>query len=404
MIEPLFLGRQPILDCNHNLVAYELLFRSGHGNSARFENDLAATATVINHSFTEIGSEISLGPYEGYINLSAPLLMNEIIESLPQDKVVFEILETVGIDSTIVERCKALKSMGFRLALDDVADYTENIESVIAMMDIVKIDASLVDTAKLPYLIGKFRQYPVRLLAEKVETEEQFNLYQELGFELFQGYYFARPHIIRGKRLSHSEAVLMKLLLLITEDADIPEIEQTIKESPLLSYNLLKMCNTAARGAHVEITSIRSAITLLGTQSLKRWLQILFYSHTEKGADHPSPLLQLAATRGKTMENLVGVKHDAQFMEKAFMVGIMSLLDTLLSIPLPQILASLALSRDINAALLYHSGELGRLLMLVRSLETREVREIDLTDLPYLTLHDLSLAHAEALSWANNIT
>ena len=404
MNEPLFLGRQPILDCNHNLAGYELLFRSGIGNSARFQDDLMATASVINHSFVEIGLDVSLGPNDGYINLSAPLINSEIIESLPKEKVVFEILESVPIDAEIVERCRELRSMGFRLALDDVSDFTPDIESVIDMVEAVKIDASLVDPERLPALVEKFRQYPVRLIAEKVETEEQFGLYQGYGFDLFQGYYFARPHIIMGKRLSHSEALLMKLLSLITSDADLPEIEQTIKQSPLLSYNLLKLSNAAARGANAEITSVRSALTLLGMQSLKRWLQILFYSHTEKGSSFPSPLLQLAATRGKTMENLVSKKGDRDFSEKAFMVGIMSLLDALLSIPLPEILSSLPLSRDIKAALLGKKGELGRLLALVSSLETGAVREIDLSDLPYLTLRGLSVAHAEALSWASALS
>lgn len=403
MNEPLFLGRQPILDCNHNLVGYELLFRSGQGNSAHFSDDLAATAAVINHSFIEIGCDVILGPYDGYINLGASLIKSEIIESLPREKVVFEILENVTIDADVVDRCTKLKSMGYRLALDDVSDYTEQIASIVRLLDVVKIDASLVLPEKLPQLIRGFRKHPVKLLAEKVETEEQFELYQGLGFELFQGYYFARPHIIKGKRLSHSEAILMKLLSLITNDADIPEIEHTIKESPLLSFNLLKLSNAAARGANAEITSIRSAITLLGMQSLKRWLQILFYSHTGQGAKFPSPLLQLAATRGRTMENLVARKHNAVFMDKAFMVGIMSLLEALLSMPLSEILGSLALSADIKAALLDGSGELGRLLGIVKHLESGSIGEIDLSDLPYLTLRRLSLAHAEALSWTNNL-
>lgn len=403
MNEPLFLGRQPILDHCHTLVGYELLFRSGEGNSARFSDDLAATATVINHSFSEIGCEIALGPYDGYINLSAPLLMSEIIESLPKEKVIFEILESVMIDEKIVDRCRTLKSMGYRLALDDVQDFGHGIESIIDLVDIVKIDASMVDHETLPELIDKFRGHPVRLLAEKVETEEQFDLYQNLGFDLFQGYYFARPHIIRGKKLSHSEAVIIKLLTLAANDAGIPEIEQTAKQSPTLSYHLLKLANSAARGANAEITSIRSALTLLGMQNLKRWLQILLYSQTAKGKAFPSPLLQLAAIRGKTMENLASGKHDSNFSGKAFMVGIVSLMDALLSMPLPEIITSIALSQDIKAALIEKKGELGVLLDLVQNLEKKQVGEFDLSVLPYLTLHNLSIAHAEALSWANSI-
>ena len=403
MNEPLFLGRQPILDQSHNLVGYELLFRSGDGNSARFSDDLVATATVINHVISELGIDVALGPYQGFINLNESLLMSDIIEFLPKDKLVLEILETVTINSSIIERCRQLKTAGFKLAIDDFIAFSEDILPLLDIVDIVKIDMALTDPHQLDEIIARLGKWPVKLIAEKVETEEQFDRCVQLGFNLFQGYYFARPHIISGKRLSHSEITLMKLMGLITGDAELKEIEEALKGNPVLSYNLLKLANSAASGLGREIGSIRAAITLLGRKKLQRWIQILIYSNSGSKAKFPTPLLQMAAMRGKTMENLVARKKEAGFVDMAFMTGSMSLLDALLAIPLPEIISSLVLDRGVKEALLNREGELGKLLSVVENLEMKSLPEIDLSELPYLTLHDLSIAHAEALSWANEL-
>lgn len=404
-IEPLFLGRQPILDCDHNLVGFELLFRSGEGNTAVFSDDLSATATVINYTFNEIGVEATLGPYQGFINLNEPLLMSDIIEFLPEKKIVLEILESVRIDEAIIDRCKFLKNMGFRIALDDVTHFPPALTPIVALANIVKIDLIAVEAEQLDALVDQFKKWPLKLLAEKVENAEQFNRCLELGFELFQGYYFARPHIITGKRLSHSEMALMKLLGLVLDEAETDEIEQELKGNPLLSYNLLKLSNQAATGISRKITSIKSALTILGRRQLQRWIQILLYSHSGNSTNtFNNPLLQLAATRGKTMECLAAKIHDTPFQDKAFMTGIMSLMDTLLSMPIAEIVASLPISQDIKAALLAREGELGKLLNLVEDLERKNPAAIELPDLPYLTFNDLSIAHIEALAWSNSIT
>jgi EAL and modified HD-GYP domain-containing signal transduction protein len=403
MHEPLFLGRQPILDNSHNLVGYELLFRSGDGNSARFSDDFVATATVINHVIGELGIDAALGSYQGFINMNESLLMSDIIEFLPKDKLVLEILESVTINSSIVERCRQLRSAGFKLAIDDFIAFSEDILPLLDIVDIVKIDMALIDPDQLDETIVRLGKWPVKLIAEKVETVEQFDRCVKLGFKLFQGYYFARPHIISGKRLSHSEMALMKLMGLVTGDADLKEIEEALKGNPILSYNLLKLANSAASGLNREISSIRAAITLLGRNKLQRWIQILIYSNSGSNAKFPTPLLQMAAMRGKTMESLAARKREQGFEDKAFMTGSMSLLDALLAIPLPEILSSLALGHDVKDALINREGELGKLLSVVESLELKSPPEIDLSDLPYLTLHDLSVAHAEALSWANEL-
>lgn len=403
--EALFLGRQPILDADQNMVAFELLFRSGEANSAQISDDFTATATVINHAFNEFGIEAALGPYQGYINMSESLLMSDVIELLPRGKVVMEILETVKISKALIERCKLLKAMGFQLALDDFADTSPGVEPLLELVDVVKIDILAVPPSRLPQLVERIRTWDARLLAEKVDSIEQFDFCKALGFDLFQGYYFAKPQVITGKRLSHSELTLMKLLGQVMTDAAESEIEATLKENPLLSLNLMRLTNSVACGANQRATSIRAAIAILGRRQLQRWIQLLLYSSNSDGKGFPSPLLQLAAMRGKLMELLAARKNDREFQESAFMTGIMSLMETLLGMPIAEILASISVSQDVKGALVERSGNLGRLLNLVENLEQGKSEDIEscLSNCTYISLHDISAAQAEALQWSNSL-
>ena len=400
-----FLGRQPILDSELNMFAFELLFRSGDWNSAQISDDFTATATVISHAFNEFGIEAALGPYRGFINVNESLLMSDVIEFLPKEKVVLEILETVKVTKPLVERCRMLKSAGFTLALDDVVEAAEEFVPLLDLVEIVKIDILEVESKRLAKLASSMKKGRIRLLAEKVDSMEQFDHCKSLGFELFQGYYFAKPQIIKGKRLSHSELTLMNLLGLVMSDADEAEIETVLKENPTLSINLLRLTNSVACGVGRRITSLRSAITVLGRRQMQRWIQILLYSGGQADENFPSPLLQLAATRGKIME-ILSSKKDREFQDNAFMTGIMSLMDTLLGMPLPEILASLPVSREVEDALARRSGELGKLLDLVETLEKGCGEDIVacIAEHGGLSLNDLNAAQMEALQWTNDMS
>ncbi len=405
MNEPLFLGCQPILDRDQNMVAFELLFRSGHTNSAQISDDFTATATVINHAFNEFGIEAALGPYLGFINMSESLLMSDVIELLPKGKIVMEILETVKVNRALIERCKLLKAMGFKLALDDFTDYSPEVDPLLELVETVKVDILAVESSRLAELVNTIKGRNVKLLAEKVDSIEQFDFCKELGFDLFQGYYFAKPQVITGKRLSHSELTLMKLLGQVMADAEEHEIEETLKENPLLSLNLMRFTNSVACGAKQKATSIKAAITILGRRQLQRWIQILLYSSNAHGDSFPNPLLQLAAMRGKTMELLAAKKRDRELEDNAFMTGIMSLMDTLLGMPIAEILSSISVNEEVKSALVERAGNLGKLLTLVENLERGNLTDIEscLASCTYISLHDVSLAQAQALQWSNSI-
>lgn len=193
----LFLGRQPIVDRRRNILAYELLYRDAADPCAACVSDeAAATAQVMGQAFDRLGVATVLGPCTGFINIDREMLMSRALERLPRGRVVLELLETMAVDGAVIERCRALKRLGFRLALDDVTSFRECDEPLLGIADIVKVDVLATDSAALDALVRRLKLYPARLLAEKVETRDRARRCLELGFDLFQGYFFGRPVIV----------------------------------------------------------------------------------------------------------------------------------------------------------------------------------------------------------------
>jgi len=401
----IFLGRQPILDRDQRVVAYELLFRSGDTAAAGVIDDMHATASVIHHAFTEMGVQTVLGKQLGFINISADMLLSDLVELLPRTQVVLELLETIVVTEAVIERCRALKQMGFTLALDDFV-FDESYRPLLALADIVKLDLLQHSREALHAAVAQLKQWPVKLLAEKVDSAEQAAYAHGLGFDLFQGYYFARPAVLSAKRADPTQMALTQLLGLVLRDADTQQIEQMFKQHPSLTYNLMRLVNSVAGGVRHSIASVSQAIMVLGRRQLQRWLQLLLFT-LQAGAPYPSPLLLLAATRGKMMELLAErQQRNADFCDEAFMAGILSLIDSLISKPLADILGELGLSARLTAALLQREGEMGTLLQLVESVEQPDLDRTQslLAQSGALSLSDLTTAEIEAMSWANQIT
>ncbi len=406
--EEIFIGRQPILDRQQQLFAYELLFRSGRQkNEANVQDNLGATASVINHAFAELGVEQALGPYKGFINCDESLLLSDMLEILPTDKIVLEVLETVEVTPQIIERCAELKARGFTLALDDFVDYEDKWKPLLDLIEIVKVDLMPLDQTKLAAVTGQLKRWPLTMLAEKVDSREQAEYCLKLGYNLFQGYYFAKPAIIAGKKLGHSQLALMRLLGLVLEDAETHVLEGVFKQEPGLAMNLMRLTNSVATGVRTKITSMRHAITVLGRRQLQRWLQLLLYTNPSGGNNVASPLLQLAATRGRFLELLAGkIKPGARELEDhAFMAGIMSLMPTLMGVPLEEILKGIQISGEMQEALESRSGQLGIMLKLTEALEASDGETCHtLTEqLPGADHLMVNACLTQALSWASNI-
>ncbi|MFZ2302142.1 MAG: EAL domain-containing protein [Gallionella sp.] len=406
MQQQFFLARQPILDRDENLCAFELLFRSeGKSAGADVVSDTHATAQVMLNAFGDMGIANVLGAHKGFINLDAEFLYSDMVELLPRKQVVIELLETIVIDDEIISRCRDLKAMGFCLALDDVLKLGDDIKPLLGLMDVIKLDLTQIAPAELPALVKEFKKYPVKLLAEKVEDREQATACMEMGFDLFQGYYFARPEMLSGKRADPSKVTLLRILTLMLSGAESDKIVNAFKEHPTLSYNLLRMVNSAGNNLAVKISSLSHGLMVLGRRALQRWVQLLLYA--SKDGNVVSPLMQLAATRAKLMELIARQirERDLEYADRAFMVGMLSLLDILMDEPLHDIVGRMSLQEEIEAALLQRSGDLGDLLALCNELESCDTAAVRkrLHSRPTLNADALNGAQLEAMGWANNI-
>ncbi len=403
VVEQLLVGRQPILDRRGQTYAYELLFRNRSHEAAEVEEDVLATSQVLHHVFAELGVEQALGHYRGFLNCDARmLLMPGILDMLPSHVIVLEILETVQPTPAIVARCRALKAAGFMLALDDYAGDHERLAALLPLADVIKVDLTRVPSDRLAVIVSESAHLGARLLAEKVETREQAERCSDLGFDLFQGYYFARPTVLAGRKLGLPQMALLRLLTLLMQDADTPLIDEVFKQQPGLSLNLLRLVNSASLALARPVTSLSQAIVVLGRRHLQRWVQLLLYSEPGQ-RELTNPLLQLAATRGRLMESLARVlwPHDQDLSDQAFMVGMMSLMPALFSTPLTDILSSLPLAPVTRDALLGRTGSLGDLLDRVEGLEARP---LDPSFLPEgVAGETYSACLSQAIGWANHI-
>jgi len=403
------LGRQPILDREQRIVAYELLFRSaGGGNAATVECNFTATAEVVVRAFMELGLTNVLGDYQGYINVDEWFLTSDLVEMLPKDRVVLEILETVEFTPAIVARLRDLRQKGMRLALDDLSSVRADQVPIMDLIEVVKVDLLALDAGGLPVVLDHLQRWPVRLLAEKIDDRQQFERCHRQGFGLFQGYYFAKPTILVGRRVDPARTGVLRLVNLVAGDVEVGQLEQEFKQCPSMAYNLLRLVNSVAFGLPAKIVSLRHAITILGRRQLQRWLQLLLFTQRADGAPSGQPLLALAASRGKLMELMMdriapGNRGQA---DQAFMVGVLSLLDALFGVALSDLLVELNLTDAVRAALLRGEGLLGQMLDIVRAQEQNRFADLDarLAELPQLSLSDFNQAQIQALGWANQLS
>ena len=392
------------MDRQQRLVGYELLFRDGTRNAANVISDVHATASVIETMFAQHGVEQVLGEHFGLINVNEDLLMSDIIELLPAQQIVLEILETVVVNDAIVERCAELKRMGYRLALDDVIALDAGQQRLFPYLDIIKFDMAVIDAERVASIARSLGPRRPALLAEKIDNQAQFEACLKIGMDLFQGYYFARPVTLSGRRPSPSEQQLLRLLGMVIGEASDADILAGLKSSPDLTVSLMRLVNSVASGLPVKIDSIPHALRILGRQKLQRWLQLLLFAHGSVPPGGGAPLTQLAATRGRFME-LLAMELAAEqpaLREKAFMVGLLSLLDVLLQQPLAALLEALHLADDVTQALLHRQGVLGRLLDAVCASEAGPDAVIDWAALN-IDAERFNQCELDALAWAGTL-
>jgi EAL and modified HD-GYP domain-containing signal transduction protein len=399
-----YLARQPIINLRGEIVGYELLFRSTDSQFADIDDYANASASVIFNALSDFGFEKVLGPHKGFFNVNSEILMSDNLELLPARHVVLELLEFIEINSAIIERCRELKSKGFMLALDDNI-FSEIYNPLYEIVDIVKVDVlSMSDTA-VSQMVDMLKPWPVKLLAEKVESERQYRFCLERGFQLFQGYFFARPTLLKQNRLDSDKGALMRLLNQVLSDAEVSEIEQTFKHNPDLTYRLLRLVNSVMIAHREKINSLRQAIMTVGFQHLKRWVLMALFTNSTDGGQ-PSPLLEMATVRGRLMETIVMSYPELitgpDSPELAFLSGLLSLMDAQLGVTMEELVEQLNLRDEIRRALLDREGTIGILISLCECMENDNVGSVsELLAQVGITEDDFLAMQLEVINWTN---
>lgn len=406
-VKEFFIARQPILDRNEHLVGYKLLFRRAQSVQSNGADDWRGALSIIAH-MSELGMENVIGVGRAFFSVDFNVLTHDLVKFLPSQKVVLEIPQMIKITPELVRRVSGMVNAGYTFALDDVITFSDYIKPLLPLVDIVKINTSFMTQADLAIVTNKFKQAGKLLLAEKVDSAEQFLNYMELGFDYYQGYYFARPVILSGKKLEPSQLAIIQLMALLAGDADNAKIEHNLKKEVSLCVSLLKLVNSAAVGATKNIHSLGEALVVLGRLQLQRWLQIQLYVGSRVNSSTSSPLLLLATTRGKLLERVAQQlePENKTTGDTAFTVGILSLLDSLFGQSMKKILEEISLGEDVTEALLYRKGFYGDLLKLAEYVEKPGETSHLLPPLLVrigLRVEELYPLQLEAFEWSNNL-
>jgi len=364
----IYVARQPIFELGRGLYGYELLYRRDISIDHADGDDSHMSAEVIANALLGVGLHNISGGRVAFVNFSRGQLLNRSWELFEPDNVVIELLERVECNDETLSACREMASAGYKIALDDfVVD--ERMRPFVELASIVKIDCLNRPLADLRSVADHLRSSGVRLLAERVETATVRDMCTDLGYELFQGYLFSRPETLTKRDVSASHMAVLQLLnLLQNPDTTDSALEAAFQSDVALCYKLLRIVNAAAVGGR-SITSIPHAVRLVGREMLHRWLAVLLVSSLGARGDVSHELALTAITRARMCELVTAASVERRHADSAFIVGLLSLLDVLLEVPMPTILARLQLSDDVKEALLERHGPLGTPLQLVEAYE-----------------------------------
>ena len=363
-----FIGRQAIFDRRLRVYAYELLYREGDTSHAPSVDGDRATSRLMLNAFTEMGLNRIAGDQRVFLNMTRSLLMDMPEFPFGKERLVLEILEDIEIDDEFVQSISLLAAKGYTLALDDF-EFEEKWLPLIPHIAILKVEVPTLNWASLAQQIEKVHRNGLLLLAEKVETEQEYRQLHELGFDLFQGYYFSRPHVVSGKRLSENQLITLKLLAKLNDPKTTPkELENLIVQDPGLVYKILRYLNSAALAIPRKVDSIQQAIIYLGLQRLRGWASLIAISRVE---DQPEELFTIALVRAHMCAKLAATVKQGE-SEGAFTVGLLSVLDLLMGRPIAKVLERVPISSSVKLALLDHQGVSGQALHCARSFEQED--------------------------------
>lgn len=392
------IGRQPVVNDQQQIIGYEFFFRNEtEGSNTPFEEDIQTCARILNTTMDEMHENWLLGQQLAFINVDHVMLNSVFLELMPAEKTVLEVVHHLQVTPEILARCQELKQLKFRIALDNPQHYP-HLEALLPYADFIKIDMRNVDIAQATQWLKKYQQGQCTLIAEKVEENSQFQGLLDAGYQQFQGYFYAKPENISSKVINPSFDGVLHLLNLVSQEAENKDIENGFKRDTTLSYKLLRYINSVGFGLSCEVQSIGHALTILGRNQLYRWLTLLMVT---AGNNSSSPaLMKTSITRGRLTELLGEPFFEKRDRDNLFVVGVFSLLDVMLKVPMENILEKLQLPETIVDALVERQGIFGPFLKLTEACEDANNEEIlEMAAMLQLKPEKVNQCHMEALAW-----
>jgi len=393
-----YVARQPILDAQGRVHGYELLFRRA-ADSVAFDGDgNAATRTVLDNTIV-FGIERLTGGLPMFVNCTREAIVDRLVQVLPPEQTVLELLESLKPDAELVRVCRDLKAKGYRIALDDF-QWQESWRPLFEIADYIKVELPSTTARQRAKLRERVGSRPTRLVLERVETQEEFSQARREGFTLFQGFYFCRPETMENREFPANRLVHLEILRAVLKNPlDVPRISELVKRQPSLAYRLLRIANSPIYATRQTVTSIQGALVMIGDEMFRRVAMLA--TTAELRGNRPSELLRMAFLRGRFCE--LAARQTGQDATEQYLLGMFSLLPAMMSVPMESVANALPLRAEVHSALL---GERNAERTMLGWLECNELGQWECCDRMAeeagLNQACLSSIYAEALVWAES--
>jgi EAL and modified HD-GYP domain-containing signal transduction protein len=406
-----YLARQPIIDVNATICAYEILYRDMNKESV-ITGDRYASAAVISNVLNKFGTKALLEDKRGFVKIDEKFLLNDIIFSVPKEFFVFDLLEYVEMNDKVIDRIKKLYKQEYILGLNDTkldAATFEKYADILKYLSFFKLDFDKGLDADIAKNIKKLKSYGIQIIASKVEDHDSYEHAKELGVDCFQGYFFAKPKILENAKYEAAQFDVLKLYNLLMQDASIEEITTAFEKSPEITLQLLQFINSGAFHFRNRISSIQQVITLMGRMTLAKWLMLMIYSKSLSKNKNHEPLMLMVQNRIELMELILkaiepNVKSER--LGEAYLVAVLSLIDTIFSMRLEDILERINISESVKDALLDHKNVFGEILRVILYIENSNFKGVAQFERDYSlapgTIQDLVVGAIENVNKFNH--
>jgi len=395
-----FVARQPILTRDEKVFGYELLFRNGVDEYFRSSDVESAARSTLNTSML-MGLDVLCDGRRAFINCTRDVLLKDYVTLLPSTQTVVEILESVPVDDLVLAACQRLREAGYLIALDDFIT-SDPREPLVEIADIVKVDLRQVSFEDAAEMAKRYGPWRCRMLAEKVETRAEFTATKNAGFVYFQGFFFHRPETLHAQEIPANQVNYLRMWQAVAKpELDTREVETVIKSEASLCYRLLRYLNSPVFGLANEIHSVRHALAILGEREVRRWVRLV--ATLGAGQNKSSELVLSALVRARFCELLSPrIPHGESDL---FLMGLLSLMDTILEIPMNRVLESVSVDRETRGVLLGGQSHLRRFYQLMLAQESGEWQaSSDLARELHLSDSEVAEKYWEAVHWAQQVS